>query len=113
MKRVSPLLVGLVAAALRAAYTVLPLATLIDLGVFALAGFLVGRRRPLTWWRAALVVSLPAMLVVAWRLSRAGLPALAAGTALGPLLSLLLIPAAALMGAAVGARRPLAASDQP
>ena len=113
MKRLPPLAVGLAAAALRWLYTPLPLAPLADLGVFALAGFLVGRRRPLTWWRAALVAAVPTLLLLLWRISLVGMPALAAGAVLGPLLSLRLVPVSALAGAAVGARGPPSPSDQP
>ncbi len=113
MRRAPPLLTGVVAGGLKAIYTLLPFFLLLDLGLFGVVGLVVGRGRPTDWWSAAVTASLPAMVVVGWELSGIGLASLAAGVGLGHLLSLVLIPASALAGAAVGARRPPGPGSQP
>lgn len=100
------LLLGVVAAAARAVYLFLPAFLFIDLVFFALLGMVVGRGRPLSWWHAGLLLSTPAVLLTLWLLGRLGLGALAAGVGIGHLVAVLLVPASALAGAALGARRP-------
>lgn len=100
------LLLGLLAAAARTVYVLLPGFILLDLVLFALLGIVVGRGRPLSWWHAGLLLSAPAVLLTLWLLGSLGLGALAAGGGLGHLVAVVLVPASALAGAALGARRP-------
>lgn len=100
------LLLGLVAAAARVVYVLLPGFIFLDLVIFALLGMVVGRGRPLSWWHAGLLLSAPTVLLTLWMLGNLGLNALAMGAGLGHLVAVVLIPASALAGAAIGARRP-------
>jgi hypothetical protein len=105
MPLVSAILIGLTFGALivpfKMIYSFLPLFNLIDIAVFGVVGFLLGRwsgRR----WAAAAALALPTVLLCAYFLTRLGADLLA-GVGLGWALAAVLVPASAFAGMAYGA----------
>ncbi len=97
--------VGLLLVPLKLIYSFFPLFNLVDIAVFGLTGRYFGKRWPAAWWITALLLSLPALSLVALILQNLSLAELLAGVGTGWAVSALLVPGAALGGAYIGRRR--------
>ena len=91
-------LVGVGAAVLRLVCLFFPLMNLVDVVVFGLAGYGVGRTNPTRRWASFLLVVLPALACIAVMLVILGTDKLRNGVGTGHLYGALLIPVAAGVG---------------
>jgi hypothetical protein len=91
---------GIGALVLKVLYSFFPLANVIDAVLFAVLGGVAGRWRPERRWTLAVVVSMPALLLVGY-IFVVGLDVeqLRQGIGIGWLLSVIVIPTAAIAGA--------------
>lgn len=104
--------VGLLLVPLKFIYSFFPLFNLIDIVVFGLVGLRFGKRWATAWWITALLLSLPALGLVALILRNLSIADLTAGVGTGWALSVLLLPGAALGGAYMGRRHGEAAQQR-
>lgn len=102
---VTAVLVGVLAAAVKLVYSFLPLANLLDVLVFGFLGATVGRGDGNTPAARAMWVSVPAVVLCGYFVGRLGLTNVLGGVGTGWLLSIVLIPGAALTGAHLARQR--------
>ncbi len=100
-------LLGLLVAGAKLIYSFFPGFNLLDVLVFALIGWNLGRHTGSPSWLIGLGLSLPAVILSASFVARLGTAELWQGVGTGWALSILLIPLAAYGGAALGHRSAL------
>ena len=91
-------MVGIVAAILRMVCTFFPYLNVVDMIVFGLAGFAVGRRHPPKRWLAYLLVILPSMILIGLVLGLLGTSRLREGVGARHLRGAAIVPLAASIG---------------
>lgn len=97
---------GVVLAFVKLVYSFFPLFNVIDLLVFGVGAFLLVRRFAVSFFVAALILSLPATAMSLYFVSGLGMERISSGVGTGWLVSAIAIPISALIGSWFGARRP-------
>jgi hypothetical protein len=97
--------VGILAAVLRFFYMFFPLMNLLDVMVFGIAGYGMGRSSPTSKWPASILLVLPTMLLISFWLSLLGADKLRDGVGVGHLYGAVLIPLAAGLGLFLAGRQ--------
>jgi hypothetical protein len=96
--------VGIAAAFLRMVYIFFPMFNLLDLVVFGVAGYGVGRTRPKRRWLSFALIILPALAFIGFVLVNLGPQKVAEGVGIGHAYAAVLIPAATGIGLLVSGR---------